>query len=79
MPTTEKLRLVSREEACQRLGCSKNTFFRKWHRVFTETREIGKRERFERKVYSDELDCAIENASKAAAAVANLRRKMKRL
>ena len=81
MPPTgkAKLKLVSRRDACERLGCQRNAFWRNWHPVFTETRPPEKRKRCDRKVYSDELDVAVENAAHGAAAVLNHRRRMGRL
>lgn len=80
MPTPAKLRLVGIQEACDRLGCGRRTFWTRWHAVFTETRpKTDRRHGVQRKVYEDELDAAVANAAKAAAAVANVRRDKKRV
>lgn len=59
-----KLCRVSRAAACERLGVSRATFWRKWHAVFTEVRDGGTAGR-DRQVLSDELDVAVESGPAA--------------
>jgi len=76
---------VSRSKACERLGISDSTFWRRWHSIFTETRQEEdqvegrelkqKRKLFagvDRGVYEDELDLAVEKGGKHAARLAVL-------
>jgi hypothetical protein len=75
-----KTRLVKIRDVCDALAICKDTFWVKWHGIFTDPRPADERGRgHERKVYEDELSIAIEEASKGRAAVLNFRRLMNRL
>lgn len=83
MPTKAPVALVRRREACRRLGgISSRTFSRRWARVFSNPNPGGDRGRgYERQVYADELELAVErgNGPLAAAAVLALRQQKGRL
>ncbi|HEY1190144.1 MAG TPA: hypothetical protein VGE74_21035 [Gemmata sp.] len=72
-------RLVKRSEAMSRLGCGRTKFWEQWHPVFTDPRPPERRtKRYERHVYEDELDIAIEKSAKGSSAVLLYRRLMGR-
>lgn len=73
-------RLVRLRDACADLGCCPDTFWRKWHAVFTDPRPRAERRKgVSRRVYADELDVAIEQANKGPIAVLAFRKLMKRM
>jgi hypothetical protein len=75
-----KTRLVKIREACGALAICRDTFWVKWHAVFTDPRpKEDRRHGCERKVYEDELSIAVEESAKGKAAVLNYRSLMKRL
>ncbi len=79
MPRT-RTRLLKLSVACDRLGCVKRTFYRKWHTTFTDPRPPEERGgTIERKVYEDELSIAVEESNKGKAAVLNYRALMNRI
>jgi hypothetical protein len=72
-------RLVHIRDACAELACCRDTFWRKWHAVFTDPRpKENRRKGCERTVYADELDVAIEEANKGPVAVLAYRKLIKR-
>ena len=73
---TARTKRVSRAEACERLGIGRETFWQRWHPVFTELRPKDLRKGASRQVLEDELNLAVESGK---AAVLNFRRLMKRL
>lgn len=73
-------RLVHIADACADLACSRKTFWRRWHAVFTDPRPTrDRRKGIERKVYADELNVAIEESAKGPTAVLAFRKLMNRL
>ena len=65
--------LVSRQEACRRLGISERSFDRHWANVFTDPRDAGKRrERVRRRVFEDELETAVRYGGGERARIAVL-------
>lgn len=82
MPRTPRLatRLVKLKDACDALAIHRDTFWKRWHPVFTDPRPAAdRRHGVERKVYEDELTVAVEDAAQGKGAVLNFRRLMKRL
>ena len=58
-------RLVGLKAACEALGCSRRTFWRRWNAVFSDPRPAAERGRFPRKVFADELAAAVEEGAEA--------------
>lgn len=73
-------RLVRLSEACELLGCSRRTFWSRWHPLFTDPRPRGDRRKgCVRRVYEDELSIAVNDAARCPAALTNYRALMKRV
>jgi hypothetical protein len=73
--------LVRRSEACRRLAIGMRVFWQRWHSIFTDPRDPeDRRPGVERKVYSDELDIAVEfgGGQRARTAVLNYRGQINR-
>jgi hypothetical protein len=75
-------KLVRQHAVLNALGVSKRSFWRKWHRVFTDPRcPQDKHRGVERKVYEDELVAAVSEGggTRAVAAVLAFRGLMGRV
>lgn len=75
MPRAAKprLKLVRNAEACEALGITRRTFWRRWAAVFTDARHPDERgPGCEFKVFDDELSVAVEKGGGPAARVAVL-------